>query len=125
MALALAIQKNEPVARALLERLVEAGLVEPHGVKKGRTYTLSAKIYRKLGGRSDYIRQAGFEPIQQEQMVLQYVRKHGRITRGEAAELCRLGSHQAKRLMARLVRDGRIKMQGKKKGAFYERGPNI
>jgi len=28
--------------------------------------------------KAEYIRAKGFEPIQQEQMVLDYVRKHGR-----------------------------------------------
>lgn len=40
-----AIQKDEAVARRVLEGLVEAGIVEAHGVKRGRTYTLSAKVY--------------------------------------------------------------------------------
>jgi hypothetical protein len=31
-------------------------------------------VYQRLGQGIDYIRQAGFGPIQQEQMVLQYVR---------------------------------------------------
>jgi ATP-dependent DNA helicase RecG len=39
---AAAIQKNESVARAVLERLVEAGLIEGRGATRGRTYTLSA-----------------------------------------------------------------------------------
>ena len=72
--MAAAIQKNESVARAVLERLVEAGLIEGRGATRGRTYTLSAQVYQRLGQGADYIRQAGFGPIQQEQMVLQYVR---------------------------------------------------
>jgi len=46
-------------------------------------------LARRLGERSAYDRQRGFEPIQQEQMVLQFVETHGRITPAEAAELCR------------------------------------
>jgi ATP-dependent DNA helicase RecG len=46
--LAHAIQRNEAIARSVLERLVEAGLVEAHGVKKGRTYTLSPQVYREV-----------------------------------------------------------------------------
>jgi ATP-dependent DNA helicase RecG len=72
-----AVQKDENAARAVLEHLVEAGLVEAHGVKKGRTYTLGAKVYRAFGQSAGYVRQAGFDPIQQEQMVLQFVSKHG------------------------------------------------
>jgi hypothetical protein len=67
------LQKPEPDARAVLERLVEMGLVEARGERKGRTYHLSAATYRRLGLPSAYVRRRGFEPIQQEQMVLQYM----------------------------------------------------
>jgi ATP-dependent DNA helicase RecG len=115
-------QKPEVEARAALHRLVEAGLVEERGSKKGRTWHLSAAAYRALGDKAGYVRRRGFEPLQQEQMVLQYVETHGRITRREAAELCRIASHQARDLLARLVDRGEIVMRGVKKGAFYERG---
>jgi len=35
-------------------------------------------------------------------MVLQYFEKHGRITRRESADLCKIASEQAKRLLVRL-----------------------
>jgi ATP-dependent DNA helicase RecG len=119
------IQKPEADARATLHRLVEAGLVEERGQKKGRTWHLSAAAYRALGERAAYVRQRGFEPLQQAQMVLQYVEKHGRITRREAAELCRIGPYQATRLLNKLVKEGRLLRQGTRKGAFYERGASI
>ncbi len=113
------IQKPEGEARARLQQLVEAGLCEARGERKGRTWHLSAGTYRRLGKKAAYVRQRGFEPIQQEQMVLQYAEKHGRITRREAAELCQLSADQAKRVLQRLVRDGRLVGHGERKGAFY------
>ena len=118
-------QKPETETRATLHRLVEAGLVEERGEKRGRTWHLSAAAYRALGDRAAYVRQRGFEPLQQEQMVLQYVEKHGRITRKEAAELCRIGPYQATRLLDRLVKDGRLLRHGERKGAWYERGAKV
>lgn len=115
------VQQPEAETRAALHRLVEAGLVEERGQKKGRTWHLSAATYRLLGDKAGYVRQRGFEPLQQEQMVLQYVEKHGRITRGEAAELCRLSPDQAYRLLTRLAQEGQLVRQGSKKGAWYER----
>ncbi|MBI3302606.1 MAG: putative DNA binding domain-containing protein, partial [Deltaproteobacteria bacterium] len=117
--LAAAIQKDESATRSVLERLVESGLIEAHGVKKGRTYTLSAQVYRKLGQSVDYVRQAGFDPIQQEQMVLQYARKHGRVTRKDVADLCRIGPYQATRLLDRLVGGGKIQRLGAGRGVYY------
>ncbi len=61
--------------------------MEARGEKKRRVWHLSAGTYGRLGKQAVYMRQRGFEPLQQEQMVLQYVKKHGAITRREAAEL--------------------------------------
>jgi len=118
-------QKPEADTRAALHRLVEAGLVEERGQKKGRTWHLSAAAYRALGDKAAYVRQRGFEPLQQEQMVVQYVAKHGRITRRETADLCRIGPYQATRLLNRLVKDGRLVRHGERKAAWYERGTKI
>ena len=114
-----AIQKPEAQARAILERLVEMGLIEPHGIKKGRTYTLSAETYRDLGQSASYVRQAGFDSIQQEQMVLQYVQNSGKINRKEVMGLCRLSPDQASRLLHRLAIEDKLILHGKNKGAYY------
>lgn len=114
-------QKSEQATRSVLETLVEAGLVEAHGAGRGRTYTLSAKVYRSAGQKAAYVRQAGFDAIQQEQMVLAYIEKHGSIKRADATELCRIGPFQASRLLKRLVKTGKIASRGKGKGTVYER----
>ena len=108
------------IVRNQLELLVEAGLVQAHGVKKGRTYTLSAQLYRRMGRAVDHIRQAGFEVEQQRQMVLSYVREHGSMKRADVMELCRLGEDQAGRLLAKLTRSGDLVAHGTKKGRRYE-----
>jgi ATP-dependent DNA helicase RecG len=114
------IQKPEAEARSRLQRLVEAGLVEPRGERKGRLWHLSAAAYRRLGQKAAYIRQRGFEPLQQEQMVLQYLGRHGSIDRGEVAELCQLGSMQAYRLLKKLEKIGKIRrIAGTTKGTRY------
>ena len=114
-------QKSEQSTRTSLEKLAEAGLVEAHGTGRGRTYTLSAKVYRNAGQKAAYVRQAGFDKIQQAQMVLSYIDKHGSIRRSEAAELCRIGGHQAYRLLKILKKDGLIVQEGQRKGSFYIR----
>ena len=95
--------------------------MEPRGERRGRFYHLSAATYRRLGEKAAYVRQRGFEPLQQEQMVLQYVEKHGRITRGEAADLCQLGPQQATRLLRRLTEAGNLVRHGEGKGTWYAR----
>jgi len=115
------MQKPETATRAALEKLVEAGLVEAQGTGRGRTYILSAKVYKKSGQKAAYIRQAGFEPIQQEQMVLAYIEKHGTIKRADVMELCKVAKDQAYKLLNRLKNSGQITQIGSRKGAVYER----
>lgn len=115
------VQKPEANVRAMLEKLVETGLLEPHGTGRGRTYTLSATMYQKAGKKSEYIRQAGFAPIQQEQMVLNYIDKHGSIKRADVIDLCRLNGPQAYRLLKKLTEKGLLKKAGEKKYAVYTR----
>lgn len=114
-------QKSEQETRAVLEKLAEAGLVEPHGSGRGRTYMLSAKVYRTTGQKAAYIRQAGFDPIQQEQMVLRYIDQYGSIKRADVAELCHLTPPQAYHLLKKLKNQGKIQQQGERRYAVYTR----
>jgi ATP-dependent DNA helicase RecG len=114
------IQKDLSSARALLERLHERGLIERKGSRKDTSYHLSATLYQRFHMKAEYIRAKGFEPFQQEQMLLDYVKKHGRITRSEAADLCHLSPYQATRLLRKMAdKYGEFQMVGTKKGAHY------
>jgi len=117
--LAAALNWSTAEARGVLERLVEAGLVQAHGAKRGRLYTLSAAVYRAAGRVADYVRQAGYDRIQQEQMVLKYVESNGRITRRDVMGLCHLDGNQATYLLRRLVNEGRLRLAGQRRGAHY------
>ncbi|HEX9737225.1 MAG TPA: AAA family ATPase [Thermoanaerobaculia bacterium] len=54
-----------------------------------------------------------------EERLLRHVRRHGRVTRREAAELGGLSRPQASRLLGRLVEAGRIVRRGTGGGTFY------
>jgi hypothetical protein len=60
---ATAIQRPVAEARAVLERLVEEGLIEAKGERRGRVYHFSAKVYRHLGKPEDHTRVHGLDPI--------------------------------------------------------------
>ena len=94
-------------------------MVEAHGSSRGRSYMLSAAVYRAKGEEVAYTRQAGFSSLQHEQMVLGYVGHHGRIQRKDAMELCRLNKDQAFRLLVRLTAEGRLIQKGEKRGTYY------
>lgn len=115
------LQKSESQTRIILEKLLEAGLIEAHGTGRGRSYTLSARVYQQTGQKAAYVRQAGFDAIQQEQMVLNYIDKHGSIKRAEVAELCHVSLPQAYHLLKKLQAEGIIVQEGKMRHAFYTR----
>jgi ATP-dependent DNA helicase RecG len=117
------IQCDTASAKRTLEALTEAGLVDAHGTTRGRNYTLSAVVYQRQGDKAAYTRQAGFTALQNEQMVLNYVRQHGQIKRAEVMELCRLSEDQAKALLARLRNEQRLVQQGERRGTHYMIGP--
>jgi ATP-dependent DNA helicase RecG len=50
--LATIVQKTETNVRGTLEKLLEMGLLESHGTGRGRTYTLSAKVYQQVGKKN-------------------------------------------------------------------------
>jgi ATP-dependent DNA helicase RecG len=117
--LATIVQRTDAETRNLLTRMVERGWVQARGEGKGRSWHLSAAVYRVLDAPSGYVRVHGFEPLQQEQMILQYVQVHGQITRNQAAELCGLSPDQANRVLRRLVSTGKLGQQGENKGRVY------
>jgi len=118
------IHRDSAQAKRTLEHLVEVGLVEAHGNNRSRSYTLSAALYRARGDKLAYTRQAGFSSLQHEQLVLNYVRQHGRIQRNEVMDLCRLSGEQAKSLLKRLKSTGKLAQHGERRGAFYTLGEN-
>ena len=119
---AAAIQKDATIARAAVERLVEAGLLTAHGTRS-RVYTLSPSVYRALGMAAESVRQAGFDPLQQAEMIRSYVRQHGTIRRADVVDLCRITSDEAKRLIAKLEADEILAQHGSRRWAWYSAGP--
>jgi len=120
--LAVQIQRDPASAKRTLEALTEAGLVAAHGSTRGRSYTLSASLYQAVGDKAAYTRQAGFTPIQHEQMVLNYVQQHGQIQRAEVMDLCRLSPDQAAKLLKRMKDKGALIQQGERRWSVYKLG---
>ena len=119
------MQRSEGAARSVLERLVESGVLEARDEKRERIYHFSAATYRALGEPAAHVRLRGIEPIQREQMILQYVVSHGRITRSQAADLCQVGPREARTALERLVKRGDLVVRGERRGSYYERPSRV
>lgn len=72
-----------------------------------------------MGKTAGYIRQAGFDPIQHEQMVVNFLKKRNRIKRQEVAELCQIGPYQATRLLDKLVKNDKLQRIGRHRSTYY------
>jgi ATP-dependent DNA helicase RecG len=115
------IQQGEARARSLVEELVEMGLLEAKGSKKGRVYHLSAWVFKQLGRPTAYVHRRGIEGVRQEELVMQMAYKYGKITRGDVLQLFpNLTGAQAFHLLQKLVQSGRLRPKGSKRGRYYE-----
>lgn len=113
------IQRDAASAKRTLEALIERGLVEAHGAARGRSYTLSASLYRNAGDKAAYTRQAAFSALQNEQMILSYARQHGQIKRADVVDLCHLTEDQASRLLNKLYKNKELEKHGQMRWTFY------
>lgn len=113
------IHRDIHQTRRTLEQLVEAGLVQPHGSNRNRSYTLSADVYRAKGEQVAYTRQAGLSGLQHEQLVINHIQHHGRIQRREVMELCYLSKDQAAKLLSRMKSESKLIQHGERRGTFY------
>lgn len=106
-------------ARAVANTLAEAGILEARGSGRVRRFHLTARFYDLAQDRAAYVRVRSMDPLQQKQMVLDYVQTYGRITRRQVAELCQLSSPEARRLLKSLTDEGRLHLRGERRGAHY------
>lgn len=123
-ALAEELQRGESQVRRICENLLERGLLVAQGSDRNRQYLLGPQLYRSLGQHAEFIRQAGFSSLQQSEMVKNYIREHGRIKRAQIMELCRIGPEEARGLLARLLKEGVVELQGERRGAHYILAPD-
>lgn len=117
--LADALDMGAATLRSVLRKLGEAGLADARGAGRNRRHALTAAFYRTAQA-SEYVRMQDTDPIQQAQMVLDYVTQFGAITRSKAADLCRITPQQASVLLQRMARSGKLEMHGERRGARYE-----
>ena len=117
--IAIQLQCDPASASKMIEPLAEIGLIQAHGTGRGRQYTLSPQIYRSLGQSKEYARQAGFDDLQQIELIRNYVRQEGRIKREDVANLCRLTLRQATHRLTLMVKAGQLVLHGANRGAYY------
>ena len=111
------IQKSEDETVAIVDQLVQNGLLTQ---ADSGTYHFSPKIHRQLRSPPD-MRVRGFEPKQVEQMILEYVQRHGHIARRDVVELGQLTVGQASYRLKEMTKRGLLVRVGKGAATVYKR----
>jgi len=109
----------DSAVRGTCTRLIELGLLDVTGAGRNRRYTLSSQFYALAEDRNAYVRVRGMQPVQQEQMILEYVRRFGSITRSQAGSLCQIEPTQASRMLRGMTSRSLLAMEGHKRSARY------
>ena len=108
-------------AKAVVEKLVEAGLVDASGNNKARFYILSSKVYKEQDNIVGYVRQTGIDAVKYEAWIMELIQKQGgKITRDNVVELLNVTPSQAYRLLKKMSDKGWIKLVGTGRSAYYE-----
>ena len=115
------IQKSISDTRSVVEWLIELGMVEGVGNGSARRYMLSSKVYSISNNTAGYIRQRGWDTLQEKEMIISHFDKYSEITREGVAELCRCTLNHASWLLRQLVEDGVLILHGKGRGARYRK----
>ena len=115
------IQKSISDTRSVVEWLIELGMVEGVGNGSARRYMLSSKVYSISNNTAGYIRQRGWDTLQERETIISHFDKYSEITREGVAELCRCTLNHASWLLRQLVDDGVLVLHGKGRGAHYRK----
>ena len=119
--LSAAIQKPVSDVRSIVEWLIELGMVEGVGNGSARRYMLSSKVYSITNNKVGYIRQRGWDTMQERELIVTHLNQYDKITREDVVELCRCTPNHASWLLRQLVKDEVIQLHGAGRGAFYKK----
>ena len=113
------MQRSESAATAVLDRLTDGGVLEARSERRNRVYEFAESLLQgALAGGS--VRRTAAEGGNREDVVLQYVSTHGRITRSQAADLCQVEGREARQVLEKLVKRGALVVRGERRGSYYE-----
>ncbi len=117
--------RSEKEAHEILTSMVNRGLLEQFGEKKGRVYRLSKRVYARLRKSVSYAPFRRAESAYAESAIMGYLEEMTApleerfITNEVVRTLLRVSPHQAYYILSGLVKKGRLVMVGKGRSARY------
>jgi len=107
---------DEIEAGAVLEEMVKAEILKARGERQQRVYHLGKALSHRASKKTSA---DNVEITEIERKLLQYVNVHGKITRREAAELCKISDRQTRHLLKKLILTSKLKRIGQSKTTYY------
>ena len=111
---------SEIIAKTVLDKAVENGLVEPYGAGRGRNYMLSHKLYQDKSKTIGYVRQKDIDEARYPEMIVNMARKTEFIARADVVNLLHVNEDKAYNLLKALTRQGILSMVNKGRYAKYK-----
>ncbi len=111
---------SEIIAKTVLDKAVENGLVEPYGAGRGRNYMLSHKLYQDKSKTIGYVRQKDIDEARYPEMIVNMARKTEFIARADVVNLLHVNEDKAYNLLKGLTRQGVLAMVNKGRYAKYK-----
>jgi len=124
------IHREQPVPDDLkpsVQRLLELGVIERVGRGRGTRYILSRRFYAALRKKGIYTRQKGLDRETNKQLLLKHIRDSAEegTTLAELQQvLPALGRRSVQGLLQELRDEGRIRLEGRTKGARWYPNPS-
>ncbi len=108
-------QITDDEAKKCCSDLMNLGLIEA----AGKEYMLTARVYDAIKSDVDYTRDRVVQYIKAKEMIIEYIKIHGFITRMTVQELCGFSNQQARRTVEKMKADNIIEMSCSGKYAKY------
>lgn len=119
------VHRNEPVPKNLksrVQRLVEIGVLEKAGRTRGTRYLLSKRFYSAIGERGAYTRRRGLDREENKALIVRHLKDRG-STGAPISEIQLVlpsrSRNQLRRLLSDLREEGKIRLEGEKRGARW------
>jgi len=117
--LAEATNLTETMVKTILDRAIEANLVEAYGSGRGRNYILSSRIYAQRGKKSGYVQQSDIDETRYLELIRKMAESNDFISRADVTQLLHVPEDKAYRLLKKLVEEGILVAVNKGRYAKY------
>ncbi|MEE1086578.1 MAG: hypothetical protein U0L05_05370 [Schaedlerella sp.] len=101
--LAEAIRLSTIATKSILDTCIECGIVDGFGQGRGRTYILSAKVYKTKAGQMGYVRQVDIDESRYLELIINMAKNSDYIARADVVQLLHVDDDKAYKLLKKLV----------------------